>query len=241
LLHDLLTRGIGPDDKLRPSPSQKPDSYKVSPIGLIPLEWSVRSLKSLGSIQSGATPSRERMDRYFDTEGTPWVKTLDLNEDLIIDTQERVTLAALRETSCSVMPVGAVLIAMYGGWEQIGRASLLATYAATNQAISSLVIDDGNIVPEYVLRALQQGRSRWKKIAASTRKDPNITKADVEDFLIGVPPTTEEQSAIVSRFRGVMHSLVLERSELTKLQSTKCGLMDDLLTGRVRVTSLLEK
>lgn len=239
LLHDLLTRGIDANGELRPSHEQAPHLYQETRLGWIPKDWTLRSVASLGEIKSGSTPSRGKANRYFHPEGTPWVKTLDLNEDVIFKTDECITGAALRESSCSILPVGSVLIAMYGGWEQIGRTAMLGVPSATNQAISTVTINDPEVVPEYVLRALQHGRPRWKRVAASTRKDPNITKMDVETFELPMPSNRAEQGAIVTRFRALLNRLAIEQLELHKRQEEKAGAMDDLLTGRVRVTPLL--
>lgn len=239
LLHDLLTRGLDANGELRPSHKQAPHLYQESRLGWIPKDWTLRSVASLGEIRSGSTPSRGKADRYFHPEGTPWVKTLDLNEDVIRKTDECITVAALRETSCSILPAESVLIAMYGGWEQIGRTAMLGVPSATNQAISTVTISDPDVVPEYVLRALQHGRPRWKRVAASTRKDPNITKVDVETFELPMPSTRDEQLAIVTRFRALLARLAVEQLELHKRQEERVGIIDDLLTGRVRVTSLL--
>lgn len=239
LLHDLLTRGVDSNGELRPSHEQAPHLYQESRLGWIPKDWTLRPVASLGEIKSGSTPSRGKADRYFHPEGTPWVKTLDLNEDVIFKTDECITGAALRESSCSILPVGSVLIAMYGGWEQIGRTAMLGVPSATNQAISTVTINDPEVVPEYVLRALQHGRPRWKRVAASTRKDPNITKMDVETFELPMPSTRAEQEAIVTRFRALLNRLAIEQLGLHKRQEEKAGAMDDLLTGRVRVTPLL--
>jgi len=239
LLHDLLTRGVDANGELRPKHEQAPHLYQESRLGWIPKDWTLRSVASLGEIRSGSTPSRGKADRYFHPEGTPWVKTLDLNEDVIRKTDECITVAALRESSCSVLAADSVLIAMYGGWEQIGRTAMLGVPSATNQAISTVTIDDPEVVSEYVLRALQHGRPRWKRVAASTRKDPNITKVDVETFELPMPSTRGEQIAIVARVRALLTRLTVEQQELHKRREEKAGVMDDLLTGRVRVTSLL--
>ena len=239
LLHDLLTRGIDSNGELRPSQAEAPHLYKHSPLGWIPKEWDIKKISEVSDVRSGSTPSRGQASRYFTETGVPWVKTLDLNEDAIHQTDERITTAAIRETSCIVLPEGTVLIAMYGGWEQIGRTGLLAVAAATNQAISALVFKSRETVPEFVLRAMQHGRPRWQRVAASTRKDPNITKADVLSFEIP-SPSAEEQSEIACRVRLSIDRLKLEIRTLAKLRCHKSGLMDDLLTGRVRVTPLLD-
>lgn len=238
LLHDLLTRGIDASGELHPPQSEAPHLYKESPLGWIPKEWEVKVVSEVSDVRSGSTPSRAQANRYFGGFGIPWVKTLDLNEDVIRETDECITHTALRETSCSLLPEGTVLVAMYGGWEQIGRTSLLAVPAATNQAISALVFRSPETVPEFVLRALQHARPRWQRVAASTRKDPNITKADVLSFEIPLPDSNE-QNEIARRIRTALERIELEANTLVKLRYQKSGLMEDLLTGRVRVRALL--
>jgi type I restriction enzyme, S subunit len=239
LLHDLLTRGIDANGELRPPQIQAPHLYKDSPLGWIPREWRVLALSELSNIRSGTTPARSAASRYFTGGSTPWVKTLDLNEGTIQSTDEHITQAALRECSCELLQVGTVLIAMYGGWEQIGRTAMLGVPAATNQAISALVFGAAELEPEYVLRAVQHGRPRWALVAASTRKDPNITKTDVASFQVPLPRDRQEQVRIVEIVRAALTRIEAERLTLSKLQRQKSGLMDDLLTGRVRVTPLL--
>ncbi|WP_413818022.1 restriction endonuclease subunit S [Pseudomonas viridiflava] len=238
LLHDLLTRGIDANGELRPPQAEAPQLYKESSLGWIPKEWSAKKISEIADVKSGSTPSREQANRYFSALGVPWVKTQDLNEDLMRETDESITVTALRETSCSLLPEGTVLVAMYGGWEQIGRTALLAIAAATNQAVSALTFRSIEASPEFALRALQHGRPRWQRVAASTRKDPNITKTDVLAF--DIPwPKPYEQREIARRMRASLDRLEYEAGTLKKLRHQKSGLMDDLLTGRVRVTSLL--
>ena len=140
LLHDLLTRGVDENGKLRPSYEDAPELYKPSELGWIPKEWNEKSLEEISTIKSGSTPLRAKAEIYFCSEGGfPWAKTMDLNEDLLVRTDEQITQKALDKTSCTLYPKESVLVAMYGGWEQIGRVAMLAKEAATNQAISVLI------------------------------------------------------------------------------------------------------
>jgi type I restriction enzyme S subunit len=234
LLHDLLTRGLDQHGQLR---SEETHEFKDSPLGRIPVDWEVVSLGEKFTIKSGSTPLRSQQERYFSNGNIPWVKTLDLNETAIYSTQENITDIGLAESSCQIYPVDTVLIAMYGGWEQIGRTAILKIQSATNQAISALIPRD-DIEMEYVLICLQQSRILWKKVAVSTRKDPNITKNDVESFQIKMPNSMDEQRAIVHLARVSKEHSNNQKQRLTKLRRLKTGLMQDLLTGRVPVGDL---
>jgi type I restriction enzyme S subunit len=232
LLHDLLTRGIDAGGHLR-DPRRHPEQFIETALGSLPRTWATARLGDFCEILSGSTPSRQAGSLYYAEEGVPWVKTLDLNEDRLTETEEYLTEFALKNASCPMLRAGTVLVAMYGGWAQIGRTALLEIDATTNQAVSGLSILD-QTEPAFLLRALQHGRNRWTAVAASTRKDPNITKKDVAEFLVPVPPPNE-QAAIVERFEQHLTLIRSETSALNKLRLLKIGLADDLLTGRVRV------
>ena len=138
LLHDLLTRGLDENGLLR-DPITHPDQFQESSLGRIPKSWEVITIGEYFDLQTGATPSRQQEKRFFSNGSVAWIKTLDLNEGWITSTDERITQDALIETSCRLLPERTVLVAMYGGWEQIGRTAITATPAATNQAICALV------------------------------------------------------------------------------------------------------
>lgn len=179
---------------------------------------------------SGTTPSRSQTS-YYEHGATCWVKTLDLNERELIATHERVTARALQQCGLRVLAPGAVLVAMYGGWEQIGRTAMLAVPACTNQAITALVPKDANAWdPYFVLKALQALRHKWRDFAVSTRKDPNITKSDIQQFLLpSLKPS--EQTVWSRRFRALDELTVCEQQRLGKLRLLKRGLASELLDG----------
>jgi type I restriction enzyme S subunit len=127
---------------------------------------------------------------------------------------------------------------MYGGWEQIGRTGILKMQATTNQAISSLIPISSFVESEFIIFALQLGRNRWKELAVSTRKDPNITGNDVANFIIQLPPILEQEK--IAKILDKQEQLISsEQIQLTKLQKIKTGLMQDLLSGKISVKPLL--
>lgn len=201
---------------------------------MVPSGWSVSKLKNIAKIKSGSTPLRSKGGRYFTNVGIPWVKTLDLNNSEIIATKEQITDLALEETSCSIFPVNTVLVAMYGGFNQIGRTGLLTKPSAMNQALSGLVIDVRKAFPKYVLNYLNGNVHLWKKFAASSRKDPNITREDVCSFPILLPPLLEQKkiAAILSTWDQAIRTT---EQLLANSQQQKKALMQQLLTGKKRL------
>lgn len=155
------------------------------------------------------------------------MKTLDLNEGSLEATDESLTEVAVAETGARVYPAKSVLLAMYGGWEQIGRTAILAVPAAVNQAISVLEVGP-QLEPRYLLLALQHGKPRWSRYAASTRKDPNITKSDVLSFGVLVPPLPVQRRVVEVIDSFTELERVIEAS-IAKLRSVRQGTLLDFM------------
>jgi restriction endonuclease S subunit len=180
-------------------------------------EWDCEPISNIFDTKSGTTP-RRNCPEYYKNGTIPWVKTLDLNDGVIVKTDELITSRALKETHLSILPVGTVLVAMYGGFKQIGRTGVLAIEATHNQAMTAL-LPSPRVLPEYLNTILVSVKDYWKTVANSTRKDPNITKADVLRLIIPIPPLTVQQ-AIVDDIR-VEQELVNANKELIERMENK--------------------
>jgi len=185
-------------------------------------EWSRKTLEEIADIKSGSTPLRTN-DDFFVGGTIPWVKTTDLNNSHIIATEEKITPIA----KARINPVGSVLVAMYGGFNQIGRTGCLSVPAATNQAISVLRLDPKIALPIYVLAWLNAKVEDWKRIASSSRKDPNITGSDVAKFPITLPEVREQQ-CIANCLTSLDDLITTATQELDTLKTHKKGLMQQL-------------
>jgi type I restriction enzyme S subunit len=209
--------------------------YKQTEVGVIPADWLIRPIGEIAALSSGTTPPRALHDRYYTNGTVPWVKTLDLNNRSIHTTQERVTDVALHETSLLQYPIGTVLVAMYGGFGQIGRTGILRLSAAVNQALCAVQVDRRQLLPDYLLRVLNFRILYWRNVASSSRKDPNISSNDIRAFPLPLPPTLAEQEAIATALSdadGLIESL---EQLIAKKRQIKHGTMQELLTGKQRL------
>ena len=209
-----------------------PQGYKDSSLGIIPQEWEVKRLGDIADITSGTTPLRAN-SKYYNNGVIPWVKTTDLNNGTLYETEEKVSIEAVEKTSLKMLPKGTVLVAMYGGFRQIGRTALLGIDATINQALSALMCKS-SVESPFVLAWLNCRVNYWKRLAASSRKDPNITGNEVAKFPILIP-SKEEQGCIVEVL-GLWDTAIEKQSELIeKLKLRKRALMQQLLTGKKRL------
>ena len=185
--------------------------------------WTKSKLGDLYEIYSGNTPSRSDNMNYQNGE-IPWIKTTDLNNSIICSNEEKISVYGA--TKLKLLPENSVLIAMYGGFNQIGRTGLLAYPATINQALAALM-PVNEINPNFLLNFLNFKKESWRNVAASSRKDPNITKNDVEKFIISFP-SLEEQSAIGSLFRTLDDLLASYKDNLANYQSLKATMLSKM-------------
>ena len=185
--------------------------------------WKVSKLGELFEIYSGNTPSRSDRNNY-DNGTIPWIKTTDLNNSLIYVNEEKITDQGAKKLK--TLPKNTILIAMYGGFNQIGRTGLLTYPATINQALASL-LPVKEINSYFLLNYLNLRKDSWRNVAASSRKDPNITKNDVEKFKISFP-SIEEQSSIGSLFRTFDDLLASYKENLANYQSLKATMLSKM-------------
>ncbi|MDO6435638.1 restriction endonuclease subunit S [Flavitalea sp. BT771] len=207
--------------------------YKQTSLGWIPEDWEVKRIRDIGKISSGTTPARS-VSEYHSNGTIHWVKTTDLNNSVIIETEEKVSEKALLETSLRMYPRGTVLVAMYGGFNQIGRTGLLGIEATINQALSAITVDIEKTDRQFLLNWLNANVGLWKSFAGSSRKDPNITSNDVGDFPVIDMPLSEQRqiAAILSTWDA---AIAKEKQLIDALQTRHRALMQQLLSGKKRL------
>jgi type I restriction enzyme S subunit len=101
----------------------------------VPEGWENGTVADFFDTTSGGTPSRKRPE-FFEGD-TNWVKTQELNEDFIFETEEKITTEALSKSSAKLFPSGTLLVSIYGG-TNIGRTGILEMPSASNQACVAL-------------------------------------------------------------------------------------------------------
>jgi type I restriction enzyme, S subunit len=150
------------------------------------------------------------------------------------ETDGRVPPLALRETSLRIYPVETVLVAMYGGFNRIGRTGLLKIPAAVNQAITAVQSNGDKLDADYLLAMLDFNVEHWKSEGSSSRKDPNITSADIKAFRIAYQEIAEQRviAAALSDADALISSL---NRLISKKHAVKAAAMQQLLTGKQRL------
>lgn len=195
-------------------------------------EWLEFKIGDIATVSTGLTPLRSNHS-YYESGSIPWVKTMDLNNSFIKSTDEMVNEKAIRDTSLTLLPSNTLLVAMYGGFNQIGRTGITTFVGVTNQAISALRPKDDFFDVIFLQNYLNHKVGNWRNVAASSRKDPNLTKRDIENFKVYLP-SKEEQIKVASFFYLIDQKIEKQQEKIEQLEQFKKGMLQKIFSQEIR-------
>lgn len=242
LMHDLFTRGIGADGQLRPPREQAPELYQQTKIGWIPKEWNVPTLKALlakegGYLQTGPFGSQLHSHEYTD-DGIPVVMPQDINDGKIDETQiARIPERRAQMLSKHRVQVGDVIIARRG---ELSRAAAITTQEKTwvcGTGCFLLRLGNSRMNAKFIALAYRHPIVQRQVAGLAVGSTMPSLNNEVMGKLLFPDMSSTEQAQFIGSLDSAENKLGSLRHELNKLQLKKRGLMHDLLTGKVPVTT----
>ena len=235
LMHDLFTRGIAADGKLRPPREQAPELYQETPIGWIPKEWTSLSLK-----ERLRTPPK---NGYSPKEIDDWQGLYVLGLSCLTKQGFRpiqlknaprhaiISGAKLKEGDFLISRANTpALVGLCGIYKDVGEETI---YPDLMMKLSL----ENTLGSEYLELYLLFPATRVRLTALAVGTSSSMVKLNstsIKEFKIAVPEP-EEQQVIVGMMTPVINQLNFLDAQLDKLKHQKLGLMHDLLTGKVPV------
>lgn len=197
--------------------------------------WPKKRLGDIAKTSSGSTPSRGRSDYFGGT--IPWVKTGELRDGFILDTEEKVTEKALKECSLPLLPAQTVLVAMYGQGQTRGRTGLLTQPMTTNQACFAVLPN-----PKVFDSAFLQWwfRHSYARLRQETENrggnQPNLNGIFLREQEVQLPPLTD-QRRIAAQLSSQMASAERLRQmlsdQLDAINKLPAALLREAFSGRI--------
>lgn len=231
LLHDLLTRGIDANGELRPPQSQAPHLYKDSPLGWVPNEWELAPLLDRVDLAQG----------QVDPKMEPYRNWILIAPDHIESGTGRLLgeVTALDQGAISgkyLCKPGDVIYSKIRPY--LRKAIIVEKYALCSADMYPFTSHD-SVNPQFLLSLLLgDAFSRFAESVSMRTGMPKINREELAEYRVAWP-CRKEQDAITDCLMSMVHKQEAALMELTKLVELRGGLMEDLLTGRVRVTPLL--
>lgn len=241
LLHDLLTRGLDANGELRPPQAEAPHLYKASPLGWIPKEWDVDIVINLTTSSVIGPFGSDLVASDYRSAGVPVIFVRDVKPDSLI-WKSNVYISARKAQALAA--------------HEVVAGDVVATKMGLPPCIAAVYPDsmpNGTVTADIVrLRPnLSRIRPNWmsafinsptvlkqvEQITAGVTR-PKVTLRDVRNLRLAIPPL-DEQRLVLDRLSAMESQIRLEEADVQELLAVKSALMDDLLTGRVRVTPLI--
>ena len=196
----------------------------------VPKNWCWTRMENIAQWGSGGTPSR-KIPEYYNGD-IPWIKTGELNDDYIFETEEHITQEAIFHSSAKLFPENTVAIAMYGA--TIGKVGILGIAATTNQAcacgVSNLLVNYKYLF--YYARSQKDNFIKKGKGGAQ----PNISQEIIKSHEFPLPPLSE-QHRIVDRIESLFAKLDEAKQKaqdaLDSFETRKAAILHKAFTGEL--------
>jgi len=147
------------------------------------IKCQVKKIGDFTDVLTGATPKRDNPEYFGGT--FPWVKTGEISKGIILDAVEYITEKAIKETSCKLLPIDTIMVAMYGQGKTRGQTGILGIEASTNQACAAIIPNtDYNSL--FMYRQLELRYDDLREMGRGGNQ-PNLNLSMVRNFEVLFP------------------------------------------------------
>ena len=154
--------------------------------------WQKYSLEEIClKITSGGTPSRQN-PKLYKNGNINWIKTKELNNGYIFESEEKITEEAIKRSSAKLLPVNTILLAMYGA--TVGELGILGKEMACNQACCALIIDPKKADYRFIFYLLRLYKKEIQSLATGAAQQ-NLSAKIIKEFSFYIP-NLEKQKKI---------------------------------------------
>jgi len=240
LMHDLFTRGIGADGKLRPTREEAPELYQESAIGWIPREWQASCLKDIlrdsgGYLQTGPFGSQLHAHEYT-FEGIPFVMPQNINNGKI-DEKDIARIIEKRAQSLlrHRLKIGDIIIARRGDLSRAAAIGELEQGWVCGSGCFLLRLGGSNLDARFFSLMYRHSIVQRQVEGLAVGSTMSSLNNEIMGKLVFPCMSETEQRAIADKVALAEAKITTLELELAKLQKQKSGLMQDLLTGKVPV------
>lgn len=201
--------------------------YKETSLGKIPEDWDIFRIKELVKTYAGGTPLRSKKSYYGGN--ILWVKSGEVDQKKIFDTEEKITPDGFKNSSAKLVPKKSVLIAMYGA--TAGKIGIMEVEGTTNQAVLALPPNDSKYHHEFLYYMLSFNTQRFIGITQGTGQ-PNLSKQIIDNVKIMLPPRPEQQK--IAEILTTIDKTIQKSDEIiAKTNRMKTGMMQKLLSNGI--------
>lgn len=194
-------------------------------------EYSINDITC--EVITGGTPSTSRREYYGGN--IPWLASTEIHQKRITKPTTYITELGLQNSSAKIAPEKSVLIALAGQGKTRGTAAYLTKPMALNQSLAALVTNE-KCNSEFLYYLVESMYSSLRELSSGDGGRGGLNKKLIKGVLVTIPIDVDEQEAIANILFAMDEEIRDLETEREKIIQIREGAMDDLLTGRVRLT-----
>lgn len=195
-------------------------------------EWNQFRLGEMTEIYSGGTPNTT-ISEYWGGS-IPWMSSGELNNKKIYDVEGRITQKGMQNSSAHLIPKYCVLIGLAGQGKTRGTAAYNYISLCTNQSIAAIYPNDKKFDSRFLYYIIDSMYESLRELSSGDGGRGGLTKGLISNLEIYMPEVPEQQA--VAQVLSDMDSEIEQlEKKLAKYQQIKQGMMQELLTGRIRL------
>ena len=202
--------------------------FEDSELGRIPKGWRTGTIINFTlEMKNGGTPSRKK-ETYWSSNDVSWLKTGEINNTPIVKTEEYISFEGLDNSSAKILPINAVVLAMYGA--TAGKVGILRVKSSTNQACCGMICDSVN-KSLFLYLFLMENREYIEGLAVGAAQQ-NLSKETISKLPIIIPPDEIIQTAPFKELYDSIENLMHQNEILIVVRDS---LLPKLMSGEIRV------
>jgi len=220
LMQRILVQGIGHT------------KFKDSVLGKIPHNWEVKKLSEISNVVRGGSPRPAGSPLLFNGSYLPWITVAELtNSSNKYITSTKTMLTKLGSTQTRILEVNTVVLANSGA--TLGIPRILKIRGGANDGVAAF-LELTRISNDYLYFYLQSLTKHFRDQLAPGSGQPNLNTSLIGGVNISIPPI-EEQIKITNVLNIIDDKLSVLYNKQSNYNTLKQGLMQKLLTGKIRV------
>lgn len=194
-----------------------------------PKRWDIKKIADIAEVKTGGTPSRS-IEGYWQNGTVPWVKTTEIKENIIYETEEFISESGLQNSNAVLIPQNSILIAMYGQGTTRGRSAKLGIQSTTNQACAAILPSD-KYETDFLWTFLRLSYDTLRNLGRGGNQ-PNLNLSMIKDFKVYFPPIEKQKefSKILAHIEKIKQS---QKQSLLELNNLFDSLSNEAFTGKL--------